>query len=504
MHSRSTWLAPIRYFLSLIIVCCLLPLGCGGDGGDTVPHIVSITISSDVVALQVGESIQLGAKGTYSNNHTQDITDEVSWASSNELIATVNGAGLLSALYGGEVTIFAYLNNVNASVDIDINAVTWMTSIIKEYALEAECIRQTSDGGYILTGRQQQEDQNWDIYLSKLNEYGNILWETTYGSSGDDTGNSVSEVNTTYVVAGQIATSETTSDVYLVCTDGMGNMLWEKTYGGPYNDVANAIQTTTDGDLIIAGSTEKESDTLNNLKDFDIYLVKTDQNGALIWERTIVDPFEGYDSDDIARSVRQVSDGGYIIAGSIHNVNVFDNFYVLRIDDSGAPIWQQSIGEGWSYENGYDVVEASLGGYIVVGSINSELGADEYGCLAVRFDSDGNQEWGKNYFSMVINYNSRYAVAPASDMSGYAIAGVAYGWSTGSKDISLFKINDNGEILWERIYGDQSKNYGVSLQETSDGGYIVATNSESEESVSILILKTNENGDVDGLEANPD
>lgn len=498
--SRTSRSVFFRYSLSMIVGCCLFFIGCDGGESNFQPQLVSISIISEADTVQVGESIQLIARGTYIDNSTQDITDKVSWTSSDELIAAIGATGMLSAIKGGKVTISADLNDLDSSININVNVDTWSISIVGEYALEAECIRQTSDGGFILTGRQQSENQSWDIYLLKLDKFGNILWETTFGSSGDDRGNNVTEVNATYIVAGQIAISDTTSDIYLVCTDSSGNMLWEKTIGGPYNDAANAIRTTTDGNLIIAGSTEKLSE-ITNEKDFDVYLAKIDQNGNLIWDITIVDPFEGYNSDDIARSVRQVSEGGYIIAGSIHNVDVFENAYVLRVDDDGTLIWQKSIGESWSYENGYDGLETSLGGFIIVGSIENDLGANNYGCFSIKIDKDGKQEWMKNYFAMV--FDSRYAIAPASNLSRYTIAGVTFGHNTGSRDIVLFEIDDYGEIIWEKIYGNQGNDFAVSLQKAIDGGYIVAGNSKSDDIETIMILKTNENGDIDSLTTNP-
>ena len=495
----------------LLVLYCLVASGCGSGGGSSAPRLVAITISTQIPPLMVGQSIQLNATGIYNNNETHDITHEVTWMSSDEAIAIVENEGdrqgLLTALTAGEATVTVVLNNIESSQGIIIHIATWTQGVFGLEKAEAECIRQTSDNGFILTGRTKQAGGDWDIYLVKLDAFGAVVWENTYGGSEDDTGKSVVEADGTYIVAGQIAL-DTTSDIYLLCTDQTGTILWEKTFGGLNDDVANSIQTTTDGNLIIAGSTVTAAEVTNdvsNKKNWDLYLLKTDFNGTLIWETTMTTIDDGLPesevSYEIARSVRQVSDGGFIIAGSVENVSTFGDFLLILTDEAGNPRWQQTFGESWSYEHGFDVVETPFGGFIVVGSINHVMGPGEYGCLAIQTDADGNQEWRRNYYTLA--FDTRYAITPAADGNGYGIAGVAYSYSTNSLDISLFKIDANGDIIWERLYGDQTEDIGVSLQQTSDGGYIVAGNSTSEETESILILKTYGDGDIDGLTANP-
>ncbi|MFH0729663.1 MAG: Ig-like domain-containing protein [Pseudomonadota bacterium] len=508
-HRRNTASSVNRL---VVISYCLLALGCGGGGGSADPafQFISMTISMQTTTLMAGESTQLTAMGTYNNNETRNITGEVRWESSNTAVATIsnesNHHGLFTALTAGEATVTAVLNSLHASRLVLIEIATWIKYYSVTESSAVECIRQASDGGFVLTGRIQQEEDNWDIYLMKLDAFGTVLWERTFGGTGNDTGKSLVETQDgRYIIVGQLALPDSDADGVVLAVDGNGNPLWQKTFGGPHSDEANAAQTTSDGALIIAGATQLEIETLDSsgapliIKKWDACLRKMDMEGTLIWEKTFGEPLdESGPTSKIARSVRQVAAGGFIIAGSDDRQSTFGNFLLIRTDEEGAVLWEKTFGGSLSTEKALDVLETPDGGFLVGGEYHyTGFGPPSLSSIVIKTDASGNEQWKKGYHSSQSTSSAARAIIEAVDGNGYVIAGHAPSPENYNDDISLFKIDENGGLMWEKFYGDQSDNdTGVSIYPTADGGYILAGNSKSGDSERILILKTDENGEI--------
>jgi hypothetical protein len=162
-------------------------------------------------------------------------------------------------------------------------------------------------------------------------------------------------------------------DFYLVKIDSLGDTLWTKTYGGSSSDRAYSVQQTADGGYVVAGYTSSFGTGLN-----DFYLVKTDSQGDTLWTRTY-----GGDGDDIARSVQQAADGGYVLAGSTESFGAGNSdFYLVKTDSQGDTLWTRTHG-GSSHENANCAQQTTDGGYIVAGYSYS-FGAGEYDFYLVK------------------------------------------------------------------------------------------------------------------------
>jgi len=184
-------------------------------------------------------------------------------------------------------------------------------------------VRQTLDDGYIVAGHTAG-----DVYLLKTDSVGGIVWDTTYGGSSDDYGWSVQQtMDGGYVIGGCKACWTDSGDAYVVKTDSVGNMLWERTYGGGRGYSGYSVEQTIDGGYIIAGCTDW-SDPMDSA---DVYLVKTDSGGNVLWERT----YGGIGFDE-ASCVRQTSDGGYIISGGTYSFGLdWSDVYLIKTDENG-------------------------------------------------------------------------------------------------------------------------------------------------------------------------
>lgn len=234
----------------------------------------------------------------------------------------------------------------------------------------ARSIKQTSDGGFIITGYTKSYGAGmFDVYLVKTNAAGDTVWTRTYGGAEQDFGKSVCETaDGGYVVTGWTSSFGDNDDVYVIRTDADGDTLWTKAHGGPYQDYGEEIITSQDNGFIIAGVA---GDPTNHVP--TVLLLKLDENGDTVWISTF-DDGRGYD-------VKQTNDGGYIIAGG-HYVDSHQNVYLVKVNSTGDIVWEKSIG-GNASDRGYSVLETSNGGFIAVGATES-YGAGESDIYVVK------------------------------------------------------------------------------------------------------------------------
>ena len=287
-------------------------------------------------------------------------------------------------------------------------------------------------------------------------------WAQTFGGTGSD--NAYSAQQTTdggYIVAGTTSSyGAGASDFYLVKTDASGDMEWYSTFGGSNVDCAQSVQQTTDGGYIILGETRSYGSGA-----YDFYLVKTDASGDMEWYST----FGGSDYD-YPQSVRQTADGGYIMTGfTMSYAAVNADVYLVKADASGNMEWQQTYGAN-NDNLGYSVRQTTDGGYIIGGQ-TANYSADWYGVYLVKTDSLGNMEWDSTFSGD--DYDDAYSVQQTVD-GGYIIAGVTWSYGAGGGDFYLVKTDASGNMEWQKTIGGIDDEYAESVWQTTDGGYIVA------------------------------
>jgi hypothetical protein len=417
----------------------------------------------------------------------------------------------------------------------------------------ANSVRQTSDGGYIVTGYvdygliipkerngTQIIPQN-NIYLLKTDAHGNIVWNKSFGGrlsisdcSGYDNavctlnwnkssgglsqamGNSVRQTSDGgYIIVGKYQSGKlhnrtsptdyalvdyvTGAEVYLIKTDANGNMQWDKTFGGEYYDeIGYDVQQTSDGGYFIVGTTnsyrvcKKCANPLLRAP-MDIYLIKTDANGNKVWNKTIGEMYI-----DTGYPVQQTFDGGYIavgVAASFIDNGVAD-VYLLKIDANGNKSWGKTFGRNKSSEAGFSVQQASDGGYIIglVEEVNL-TGREKH---LIKTDANGNMQWDKTFRWEEDKNPFVYSDQQTSD-GGYITVGLTLSSST-----YLTKTDAYGNKVWERIFRDKDYIGTRSVQQTSDGGYIISTGTLTDKAfsetgypkVNIYLIKTDANGNV--------
>jgi hypothetical protein len=310
--------------------------------------------------------------------------------------------------------------------------------------------------------------------------FAQITFEKTYGGSGADVGYSVQQTTD----GGYIVTGFTRNNVYLVKTDSLGDTLWTRTYGGTSWEVGYSVQQTQDGGFIITGET-----TSFGAGFYDVYLVKTDSVGDILWART----YGGTDYD-IGRSVQETQDLGYIVAGETNSFGVgLVDVYLIKVDSLGDTLWTRTYGGGRE-DAGRSVQQTQDGGFIVTGETNS-FGMGLADVYLIKVDSLGDTLWTKTY-GLLLN-DIGYSVQQTTD-GGYIIAGETFSFGSGSGDVYLVKTDTLGDTLWTRTYGGTDDDDGYSVQQTSDSGYIIAghTKSFGAGSNDVYLIKTSVEGEV--------
>jgi len=245
----------------------------------------------------------------------------------------------------------------------------------------AYSVKQTTDGGYIIVGETNSfTSGNKDVYLVKTDVNGNYIWTKTYGGPDTEHGYSVQKTTDGGFIVTGTSFGVGGSDIFLIKTDINGDTLWTKVYGGTTYDVSSAVQQTTDGGYIVAGRT---SDTGSGYA--DVYLIKMNPNGDVLWTKT----FGGQDSEE-STSVQQTTDGGYIITGYTLSFGAGDyDIYLIKTDANGSLLWSKTIGEA-GYEVGNSVQQTSDGGYIVAGYTSNDF-------YLIKTDMNGDTLWTKSY-----------------------------------------------------------------------------------------------------------
>jgi predicted secreted protein len=246
-----------------------------------------------------------------------------------------------------------------------------------EYGEAKVAVVETSDGGYALAGSKQ---------LIKTDEYGNIEWNQTY--KGDEFEKIYSFVQTAdggYALAGQLSYANVDpekgwSEGWLAKTDEKGNVEWTRTYGGENGERVNSLIETADGGFALAGSTGSFGAGGD-----DFWLVKTDSNGNMIWNRVYGGIF-----GDKAQSLVVTSDGGFALAGTETSFggDGSHDFWLIKTDSNGNMEWNQTHGgEGYDYLS--SMIATSDGGYALAGYTGS-FDVEKYDFWLVKTDKLGN------------------------------------------------------------------------------------------------------------------
>ncbi|GIV32500.1 MAG: hypothetical protein KatS3mg031_0035 [Chitinophagales bacterium] len=394
----------------------------------------------------------------------------------------------------------------------------WQKSLGGSGDDKAKAVHQTHDGGYIVAGyaRSNNGDVSGnhgqsDYWITRLDGAGNLLWAYTYGGSKSESANAIRQtVDGGFIVAGNsksndgdVSGNHGGEDFWVIKLDAIGALQWQKSFGGDHADEAYAVQQTMDGGYIVAGYTSSNKfDVSGNHGGSDYWIVRLDAAGNLVWQKAL-----GGSKGEKAYDIRITSDSGYIVAGysESSNGNVSANngnkdYWIVKLDATGNLIWEKNYG-GSKEDIATSIQPTADGGYVVAGSSKSSDGnvpannGDEDFWM-IRLDSLGNILWSKTYggsgkdeaYAVVVTDDGGYAIAGGSKSNDGDAAG-----NHGDSDFWIIRLDAAGTLLWQQMLGGNKNDKAFAMQQTSDGGFVLAGHADS-----------HNNGDVTGHHGSSD
>ena len=294
-----------------------------------------------------------------------------------------------------------YLIRTNASGET-----LWTHTYTHFYNEHGRSVRQTPDGGYIIAGSFGYDyNDPFDTYLIKTDSLGDTLWTRLYDVPNyEQEGRSIELTpDGGFAIAGCIHLPSYYSDVFVIKTDPNGDTLWTRKFGGAQDDKAWAIKNTSDGNLIIAGWSESNTQRPGNS---DIFVIKIDQNGNLLWSR-----YYGTSGNDEGRDIIETSDNKYVIAGKFYPYHRAPNAALLCINQQGDSLWATSYPENTEANS---ISQTADGGFIICGyNLNTS-----YYAFIRKTDGNGNSLWA----SSITAVTNAHSVIQTID-GGYIFAG---------------------------------------------------------------------------------
>jgi len=346
-------------------------------------------------------------------------------------------------------------------------------------------VKQTTTGGYIICGYSKARFLDlMDVYVIKTDHSGQEEWSQTYDYAEKESGTSIYQTNDGgYVMCGYHHVN-----AGLIKTNHLGTIEWRNTFHQGYLARGNHVLQTSDGGYIICGS------VLTNYTGHTVvYVIKTDHQGTEEWSRTY-----GGENDDWGYAIQQTTDGGYIICGETASFGStsqsYDrNVYLIKIDYQGNEEWAKTYGRE-HYDGGYSIQQTIDGGYIVTGySWVERYGSDQEDIYLLKIDATGLEEWSRTFGHHDYNEFGR-AVRQTSE-SGFIICGYA-DTPNNKADMYVIKTDHLGTTEWAKTFGGSMDDYGYSIEQTTDGGYIVCGDSQDS---FVYLVKTDPGGNEEWM-----
>ena len=381
----------------------------------------------------------------------------------------------------------------------------------------------TEDGGYLLAGyslsnasgdKSENSKGVNDYWIVKIDAQYNKLWDKTFGGANHEGlasvistpdggyllgGNSVSDIsgdkseNSKDILGGDVSSG----DYWVVKVDNQGNKVWDKTFGGNAADVLHYIVPTPDRGYLLGGFSESgvSGDKSENSKgERDFWIVKIDNQGNKLWDKTI----GGSAGDELWRIIA-TADGGFLLFGNSLSDNSGDksenskgssDFWIVKIDNQGNKVWDKTLG-GSDSESISDAILSSDGGYLLAGSSMSDASGDKsengrgnWDDWVVKIDAGGNKIWDKTFGGDDLDGVTSAVSTPDG---GFLLAGSSLSNASGDKsengkgslDYWAVKIDAGGNKVWDKTIGGTEDDNLVSTILTPDGSYLLTGSSNS-------------------------
>ncbi len=351
------------------------------------------------------------------------------------------------------------------------------------------------------------DDNGVDSTGDDMGFSGEIEWIQNFGGSGAEKATSIIPASDggfavagyTKSIDGDLSTKIlAVNDYWLLKFDPQGELEWHRTFGGSKDDRGQAVIQTSDGGFAMAGyAMSSDGDGSNNEGFHDHWIIKLSSAGDLEWEKSF-----GYSGHDHAYDLVQTDDGGYFFSGFLDIVasggagstkvgssltaHGVGEFWGTKIDSQGNIEWRKFFG-GTNNDRSYGLVKSHDGGFIMTGfsesddtDISNTKGS--YDFWLVKVNGDGEFIWERSFGGTGIDVS--YDIENTDD-GAYVVVGHSFSTDKdvsenhGESDVWLIKVDEEGELIWERTYGGSAFDSANSVKLASDGGFLIAGNSRS-------------------------
>ncbi|HLN52328.1 MAG TPA: T9SS type A sorting domain-containing protein [Lentimicrobium sp.] len=346
-------------------------------------------------------------------------------------------------------------------------AAEWSNHFGVDLFNECYSVIQTSDGGYVMVGRSNSSAGlgNFDAWMIKTDQDGNEQWNRYFGDEYIDEAYKVKETSDGgFIITGMTTKFGWAGEGWLIKTDAQGNIVWEYGYHPSSGSLEVAwdyiydVTETSDGGFVFAGDAPTVTENIQ------AWIGKVDADGTLLWDHTY-----GLEYWERIFSLEPTSDGGFIGVGDRHwtynDTTYQHDGWLLKFNESGDTLWTNHFGQP-GHDIFRSVKQTSEGGYIVVGESEAGITNGFWGWI-VKTDENGNELWNNH-----LSKGGLFAVL--CNESTYSAGGIIVNPATAG-DGWLLEINPDGTVAWEsNIVGTQTDDIFLSLYPTEDGGLVGA------------------------------
>jgi hypothetical protein len=318
----------------------------------------------------------------------------------------------------------------------------------------------TAGDGYLVVGSSTSLEQGKTLgWVLRLDHDGNALWNCTYSEEAGSEFRYVLSLTDGFLLVGNVFQPSGDTDGYVVKIDDNGVLRWNVTVGGAEVDKLFSAAKTQDGFLLVG-----LTDSFSNNNESDVWVVKIDLNGNVIWNKTY-----GWSMDDAGRAIAQTEDDNYVVVGYTDSVGNGDyDFLLLKIDADGNMLWNKTYG-GTQSDKAYAIV-ATSGGCVVAGDTRSK-GAGDDDAWVIKVDLNGDLLWDRTAGGSGFDMPS---CITASNSGGYVVGGFTFSFGNGQRDFWLFKIDDSGNVLWSSTIGRSQYEEAYAVLETAENQFVMA------------------------------
>lgn len=355
--------------------------------------------------------------------------------------------------------------------------IPFITYVEDEYVDVASVISINNEG-FVLTGHiEDRETLDHDVFLVRTDPHGREIWVKSYGGNDSDIGlESIYTSDNSIVIAGSTKSFGLDNDnVYLIKINLEGDTIWTSNFGSYFSERAHSIIETPDKGFLTLGYSQPKN---------DFYLAKVDANGNRVW-------YETYGEAKLESGVKIISasDKCYLLLGYTKSFgNGKDDIYLIKVDSNGKLLWSKNYGNEFP-EEPESIIQTVDGGYLIVGSLYNTITRDSFVYL-LKINSEGEQIWTKVYENITGGASS---VVSLNNGDFILTGGVAEDYDS---NVLLLRVNSIGEIIWKKSFGTaEEEEYGVCVLKSSKGVTVVGNKSPGDGESTIFMISVSEDGD---------